>query len=429
MSTAPIEGRRSLHIERVDFPNGLTLLLAPNDGIPAFCLQAIVRTGSRYEPDDLAGLASLAGGILNEGTTRRTAQQIAETIEDVGAHLGAFGGYAQSGLRATALSDDLDLVTELAAELLRHPTFPEDRVRLVVERRLGLLRSRADQPRVVASELFDELVFAGHPNHRPSHGYEASVSRITRDHLVEFHRTYYHPNATIIALAGNFDPAAAREAIERRFGDWERNDALTFPDVPEIVRQSTPVERFVSADKAQANIYLGHLGVRRAHPDYYALLVLDTILGSSPGFTSRIPRILRDEQGLAYTTFSNIAGSAGVDPGRFIAYIGTSPTNLDRAVEGLRREISRVVEEPVEIDELDAAKSYLTGSFVFHFQTNAQVAGYLVSAEVHGLGFDYLERYPALVDGVTIQDVLRAARANIDPDAMTLVVVGPVSER
>jgi zinc protease len=429
MSSVTAAGHRSLRIERVDFPNGLTLLLAPNDGIPAFCLKAIVKTGSRYEPDDLAGLASLAGGVLNEGTTRRTSDQISEAIEDVGAHLGVFGGYVQSGIRATALSDDLDLVTELAADLLRNPTFPEDRVRLTVDRRLGLLRSRTDQPRVIASELFDEIVFAGHPNHRPSHGYEASVTRITRDHLVEFHETYYHPNATIIALAGNFDPVAARDAIERRFGDWPRHDALAFPEVPEIARQAAPVERFVRAEKAQANVYLGHLGVRRAHPDYYALLVLDTILGSSPGFTSRIPRILRDEQGLAYTTFSNIAGSAGVDPGRFIAYIGTSPANLDRAVEGLRREIARVVVEPVALDELDAAKSYLTGSFVFHFQTNGQIAGYLVSAEMHGLGFDYLERYPGLVDEVTIEDVLRAARSNIDPEAMTLVVVGPVEER
>jgi zinc protease len=429
MTPAATGGPRALRIERVDLPNGLTLLLAPNDGIPAFCLKAIVNTGSRYESDDLAGLASLAGGMLNEGTSRRTARQIAESIEDAGAHLGVFGGYAQSGLRATALGEDLDLVTDLAADLLRNPVFPEDRVRLTVERRLGLLRSRADQPRVIASELFDEIVFAGHPNHRPSHGYESSVSRMTRDHLVEFHRAYYHPNATIVAIAGNFDPTVAREAIERRFGDWERKDDLAFPEVPEVVRQTSPVERFVSADKAQANIYLGHLGVRRAHPDYYALLVLDTILGSSPGFTSRIPRILRDEQGLAYTTFSNIAGSAGVDPGRFIAYIGTSPANLDRAVEGLRREIARVVVEPVALDELDAAKSYLTGSFVFHFQTTAQVAGYLISAEIHGLGFDYLERYPGFVDAVTIEDVLRAARSNIDPEAMTLVVVGPVDER
>ena len=114
-----------------------------------------------------------------------------------------------------------------------------------------------------------------------------------------------------------------------------------------------------------------------------------------------------------------------IDPGRFVAFIGTSPENLGRAVDGLRREIARIVEEPVEIDELEMAKSYLTGSFVFKFQTNAQIASYLVEAEIFDLGFDFLERYPRLVGEVSIDEVLRVAREHIDPNAMTLVVVGP----
>src|SRR5262249_42568903 len=148
---------------------------------------------------------------------------------------------------------------------------------------------------------------------------------------------------------------------------------------------------------------------------YYKLVVMDTILGSSPGFTSRIPRILRDEQGLAYTTFSNITSSAGLDPGRFIAYIGTAPENLERAIGGLRAEISRIVEEPVTEEELDIAKSYLTGSFVFRFQKNSQVADFLIEAETYGLGFDYLEKFPELIRAIEIEDVTRVTRDHIDP--------------
>jgi zinc protease len=418
-------GGPRLDVERVTLSNGLTVLLAPNDGVPAFCLSAVVAAGARYETDELAGLASLAGGLLEEGTVRRTSEQIAEAVEDVGAHLSTFGGYSHSGARVVGLTEDLDLCVDLAADCLRNPVFPEDRVRLYVERRLALLRSRADQPRVRAAETFDEIVFAGHPSHRPTHGYEASVAAVTRDHLVAFHRDYYRPNDTVLALSGRFDPAAARAAVERAFGDWERSAGADRPEPPEISRQTAPVERIVHADKAQANLYLGHLGVRRTHPDYYDLLVLDTILGSSPGFTSRIPRILRDEQGLAYSTFANVTGSAGVDPGRFVAYIGTSPENLERAVAGLRAEIERIVREPVEPEELETAKSYLTGSFVFKFQTNAQIAGYLIDAEIFGPGFDFLERYPRLVEAVTVEDVARVAREHIDPAAMTLVVVGP----
>jgi zinc protease len=170
---------------------------------------------------------------------------------------------------------------------------------------------------------------------------------------------------------------------------------------------------------------MGHLGVRRSDPDYYALLLLDTILGSSPGFTSRIPRLLRDQLGLAYTTFANVAASAGVDPGRFVAYIATAPSNVDRAVDALRGEIERIVSEPVDEAELATARSYLTGSCVFRFQTNAQVAAFLLEAEVHGLGFDFVKRFPGLIENVTVEDVLGAARRHIHPAAMTTVVVGP----
>ncbi len=423
---APSGGKApKLDVERFTLPNGLTVLLAPNSGVPAFCLSAVVGAGARYETDDVAGLASLAGSLLEEGTNRRTSEQIAEEIENVGGHLTTFGGYSHSGVRVVGLSEDLELGVDLAADCMRNPVFPEDRVGLYVDRRLALLKSRADQPRVKAAELFDEIVFAGHPSHRPTQGYEATVSGITRDRLVAFHHDFYSPDTTIIALAGRFDPAAAREAIERSFGDWNARRATPLVEPPEIARQTAPVERFVHADKSQVNLYLGHLGIRRNDPDYYTLLVLDTVLGSSPGFTSRIPRILRDEQGLAYSTFANVTGSAGLDPGRFVAYIGTAPTNLTKAIDGLRAEIERIVREPIEPDELETAKSYLTGSFVFKFQTNAQIAGYLVDAEIFGLGFDYLERYPRLVDAVTIDEVQRVARTHVDPSAMTLVVVGP----
>lgn len=419
------ERRKGIEVERVVLGNGMTVLLAPNDGVPAFCLNVVVRAGARYESDEKAGLASLTGALLEEGTSRRSSDKLAEQIENVAGQISTFGGYSHSGIRVVGLTEDLDLCVDLAADCLRNPIFPEDRLRLHVDRRLALLKSRADQPRLRAAEIFDEIVYAGHPCHRPSHGYEASVARLDRADVVGFHESYYNPNATMLSIAGNFDPNAALETIERYFGDWSRRDDIVVPESPEIQRQSEAIERFVYADKSQVNLYLGHLGIRRSDPDYYALVVFDTILGSSPGFTSRIPRILRDEQGLAYSTFANITGSAGIDPGRFIAFIGTSPHNLDRAVEGLRREIARIVSEPVGTDELQTAKSYLTGSFVFRFQTNSQIANYLIDAEVYKLGFDFLERYPRLIEEVTVDDVLRAAREHIDPDAMTLVVVGP----
>jgi zinc protease len=132
--------------------------------------------------------------------------------------------------------------------------------------------------------------------------------------------------------------------------------------------------------------------------------------------------------GLAYTTFSNITSSAGIDPGRFVAYIGTSPENLRPAIEGLKGEIDRIVREAVTEEEIEIAKDYLTGSFVFHFQKNSQIADFLIEAEVYELGFDYLERYPDIIRSITRDDIARVTREYIDPVNLTEVVVGPVDE-
>ncbi len=171
-------------------------------------------------------------------------------------------------------------------------------------------------------------------------------------------------------------------------------------------------------------MFFGHLGIRRTDPDYYAIQVLDTILGGA-GLTSRIPRKLRDEQGLAYTTFASLAGSAGINPGKFVAYIGTSPENVERAISGFVEEVDRIIVEPVGSEELAAAQAYLTGSFVFGFETNAQIARFLINAEVFGLGFDYVEQYPKYIAAVDAAQITRVAAEHLSTTSYTLVIAGP----
>jgi zinc protease len=414
-----------LDVERVELPNGLVLLLSENDWTPSVSINAVVMAGSRFETDDKAGLASLTGELLDSGTTTRTSQEISEIIEAAGGHLATFGDYQSSGVVVTLLSRDIWLGLEVAADLLLNATFPEAKVNQAIDRRAAQIRARLDDPRVRASDEFNEIVFQQTPQHRPPIGYEQTVRSLTRADIVDFYRRFYLPNNTLLAIVGDIDKEEVKSRAEALLGRWERVP-FERPAVATPRRQAAAVTRFEFVPKEQINIFMGHVGVQRTNPDYYALLVMDTILGSSPGFTSRIPRALRDEQGLAYTTFSNITSSAGLDPGRFIAYIGTAPENLGRAIAGLRSEIQRIVEEPVTADELEVAKLYLTGSFVFRFQRNSQIADFLIDAETYGLGFDYLERYPDLIRAVTVEDVARVARKYIDPAALTTVVVGPV---
>jgi zinc protease len=415
-------------VERVEFANGLVLLLSENHTTPSVSINAIVLAGSRFESDDKAGLASLVGELIDEGTTIRTSQEIAEAVESVGARFRSAGDYQTSGVQGAFLSQDIWLGLEITADVLMNASFPEEQINLHIGRRAAQIKSRLDVPRIQASDAFNEVIFAGHPQHKPAIGYEATVTQLTRDDLIDFYRRYYVPNNTLLSIVGDFDKEELKQRVAEIFGTWEPSASFVRPTIPAINRQMQPVEKFIMAAKEQVNIFIGHVGIERKNPDFYALLVMDTILGSSPGFTSRIPRILRDEQGLAYTTYSNITASAGLDAGRFIAYIGTSPENLEQALSGLRGEITRMAKEPVTAQELESAKAYLTGNFVFDFQTNAQIAEFLVEAEVYELGFDYLKTYPDKIRAVTVDEVARVADKYLAPQALTTVVVGPVDE-
>jgi zinc protease len=421
--------RLKLDVDRVQLPNGLVVLVSLNRTIPSVSINAIVRAGSRFESDEKAGLASLVGALLDAGTVSRTSQEIAETIEASGGQLGAFGDYQSSGVVVRLLSKDTALGLDVASDLLMNAVFPEEKVRQRIDRRAAQIKARLDVPRTHASDVFNEIIFKGSPQHRPSIGYDETVNALTRADVEEFYRRYYAPEKTMIAIAGDIDTNDVKRMVEATFGKWRGPTQRETLEPPRPHPQASPIEKFVSVSKEQVNVIIGHLGIERNNPDYYALLVMDTILGSSPGFTSRIPRILRDEQGLAYSTFSNITSSAGLDPGRFIAFIGTAPHNLDRAISGLRGEIARIVEGGVTDEELETAKLYLTGSFVFRFQRNSQIADFLIEAETYGLGFDYLEKYPELIRAVTVEDVNRVTRKYIDPQNLTTVVVGPVDEQ
>jgi zinc protease len=223
---------------------------------------------------------------------------------------------------------------------------------------------------------------------------------------------------------GDITMSEALPAIEKYFGGWKAR-AVPATRPPKPHRQQERREKRIAMPAEQVNIFLGHLGIERTNPDFYALQILDTILGSGAGFTARIPRRLRDELGLAYTTYAGITMTAGLDPGKFVAYIGASPANTDLAIEGMLGEIRRIIEEPVTPDELKDARDFLTGSFVFAFESSSQIARFLTHAEIYGLGFDFIDRYPQYIESVTVDEIARAARRYLDCENYSVVVVGP----
>ncbi len=419
--------RRAFDVHSRTLPNGLKVLLVENPSIPTVSVTASVLTGARYDPEAKAGLAIMASRLLDEGTATRTSLEIADAIESVGGAIETDGSFERIMATASVLNKDVDLGLELLADLLIRPVFPQEFVDKEKERTLAEILSAQDRPQVVAGWAFNELVYQDHPLHRPSHGYPETVSKITREDLLNFHSRFFVPNNILLSIVGDFRVPELLPRVEKYFGSWP-SKTVAFPTYPSAQRQTGKRTRFITMPAQQLNIYLGHLGVTRTSPDYYALQVLDTILGGGAGFTARIPQRLRDELGLAYTTFASITMTAGMDPGRFIAFIGTSPENMKLATEGLINEIRRIIEEPVTDQELQDAKDYLTGSFVFAFESSPQIARFLIHAEVYGLGFDYVEKYPDYIRAVTVEEISRVARKYLDSENYTLVVVGPVAE-
>jgi zinc protease len=422
-----IDLRRHLTVHSHTLNNGLTILLVENPSLPTVSITASVLAGARYDPELKAGLAIMVSRLLDEGTESRTSLEIADAIESVGGAIDTDGSFERIIAMAGVLNKDVDLGLELLSDLLIRPIFPQEYVHKEKERTLAEIVSAQDRPQVVAGWAFNELVYQDHPLHRPSHGYPNTVERLTRDDLLEFHRRYFVPNNIILSVVGDFRVPEFLPKIEKAFGGWEGKPVI-FPIYPEPIRQNTKRVKFITMPAQQLNIYLGHLGISRTNPDYYALQVLDTILGGGAGFTARIPQRLRDELGLAYTTFASITMTAGWDPGRFVSFIGTSPENMKLAIDELLNEIRRIIEEPVTAQELQDAQDYLTGSFVFGFESSPQIARFLVHAQVYGLGFDFIEKYPQYVRAVTVNDVTRVARKYLDSENYTLVVVGPVAE-
>ena len=431
----PEEGSRlggisvSLPIETHRLDNGLVVLCCPIRQIPAVQLGAVVLAGSREDVPGGEGLAHLVSNLLDEGTARRDHLEIAGFVDGIGGTLDTFGTREASGVSLKVLKEDLLPFLDLLQELLYESVFPEDRLELVRSQSLSYLASLEDRPDYVGSREFCRLIYQGTPLEGPNHGYPETVRKLGREQLMEFYRRFFHPANTILMLVGDFEVDALLARVREKWGSLPPGPL--FQRQPLALRRAQePVAKTLRvADKEQAHLFLGHLGIRRNNPDFYSLLVLDVILGSGPGFTSRIPKILRDELGLAYHTYAAICASASLDEGRFVAYIGTSPANRAVARERMTGEIRRIRDEEVTSEELAAAKSYLTGSFVFNFENMHLVGNFMLNSWVYGLGFDYPQKFFHLVQSVTQADVKRVAREYLHPDGLTLVEVIPAKRK
>ncbi len=409
--------------KRTKLPNGLTVVTLENRRLPIVVANAFVANVRLREPDAKAGVAALVGAMLEEGASGHTGEEIATLIEDTGGSL----TLGSSGGSVKVLTPDTALGLGLLFDSLTRPTFPADAFDRVREQQLANLDEVETQPRNRAAAAFAKAVYGAHPYGRSVYGDKAIVAKLTPADCRAFHAAAFAPNATTVVVVGDFATADMVATITKLTAEWKpvasaavAPPAPPVPDKPQTLILSDPTA-------AQTHVYLGHLGVTRADPDYYALVVMDNVLGTGPGFTDRLSANLRDRQGLAYTVTAQIGASAGEQPGTFQGYIGTFPEKYTWVRDGFRTEVNRIREEPATDAEVEDAKKYLLGSLPFRVTTNDAVAGQLLAAERYGLGFDFLDTYKKSVAAVTIADVQRVAKKHLQPGKLVISAVGPIT--
>lgn len=427
-TTAPGGGATSAvkltDARRVVLPNGLTLIMLENHRLPIVVATAHVKDVRLREPVDKAGVATLMGSMLDEGTTKHSSEQIAEIIENVGGSL----GFSQSGGSVKVLTPDTDLGMKLFFECLTTPSFPENRFVAMQEELVGEIAAEDAEPNRKALRSFLKIVYGDHPYGRPSRGTLETVEKITSDDCRKLHKALFVPNNTTLVVVGDFDSVMMQKKIESLTVDWKTGDlpklAIAAPPIP-----AKGVEKiFSDRTAAQTHIYIGHLGIRRNDPDFYKLEVMDNVLGVGSGFTDRLSSTLRDRQGLAYTVRASITSNAGEEPGTFTGYIGTFPDKFTWVRDGFLKEIRRLREEAPTEEEVEGAKRYLLGTLPFQIETTNQIASELLMIEKYGLGFDTVEKYKAAILAVTPADVQAVAKEHLDPNKMNVVAVGPIDE-
>jgi zinc protease len=405
--------------KRTELDNGVVLLTSEQRALPMVSIELLIDAGARYDGGGQEGVANLAARLLTYGTKRRSALQISDALDFIGASLSTGCSDNLASVSMTILKKDLSAGLALLAEVLTQSTFPQEEIERQKQAIVASLKARDEEPGDIAERRFSAALFPNSPYGRPVEGMESSVRAISQKGLREFYERYYRPNRTIMAVVGDVTAEEIDEALNQAFSSWKKGEPGGKPLVP----SSTGAPTLIRVDKelTQANIIMGHEGVTRGNPDYYVIQVMNNILGGG-GFSSRVVDSIRNERGLAYSVYTYF--NADKSHGTFQFVMQTKNDSAREAMRIAREEIERIRREPVSEQELNDAKDYLTGSFPLRLDTNRKVANFLAQVEFFQLGLDYPDRYGDLIRKVTREDVLRVAKRYLQPEKLITVVVG-----
>jgi zinc protease len=397
----------------------MVLLLSEKHDSPMVTVNMAIKAGSTAEAEGKPGLASITASLLMQGTSKRTAGRINSEIDFIGGSLSVSGGndFASASLRV--LKRDIRTGLDLLSDVLMNPVFDQKEIDRKVKEILADIQRQKEEPGIVASEAFTKAVYGRNAYGRTNDDVAAYLPKLTRQDIFNFYSARYSPNSIIVAVVGDVNEKEIIALLQEYFKGWKRSDQPLPASVPPPVIEKTVVRK-IDKNITQANIEMGNIGISRENPDFYAVMIMNYILGGG-GFSSRLMDNIRDNKGLAYDVHS--AFSARKEPGAFSVSIQTKNESANEVIAETLKEIRRIQEETVSDKELADAQAYFTGSFPLKMDTYAKIAGILTSIEIYNLGLDYPQKYPALINAVTKEDIKRVAKKYLHPDSLVIVVV------
>ena len=419
----PIEFKPPVPEKRM-LSNGVTLYLIEDHELPLFNINGLIKTGNIYDPADKIGLAGIFATVMRTGgTVSREPDMLNEELESMAASVEVGMSREYGTINLSTLAEDIEKGLEIFADVLRNPAFREDKLELRKQQAVEGIRRRNDNPIQLAWRNFSALLYG---TDHPFGWYSEieDIEGITVDDLKAFHEKYYHPNNMMLAITGDFDTETLIAQLEKVFEGWGSTEIM-FPDVPTVDATSKPSVNYISKDLPQTVMLIGHFGIKRTpdFPDYFALRVMNDILGEG-GFTSRLMTEVREKHGLAYMVGSIMQTSYYTNPGEWFAYSQTRTDKTAEAISLIIDVVKGLRDAPVPEAELQRTKDSIINSFVFGFESSAQIAFQQMILAYRGYAPDFLETFTDNIAKVTTEDVQAVAQKYLHPDALTIVTVG-----
>jgi zinc protease len=413
----------------VDFPpyqiktlkNGLQVLVVDHHEQPSVSFRLMIKAGAMQEPADRPGVAAMVATLINQGTTTRSAGDIANLIESAGGVMGVGSGNELTHVNGAVIKDRTELALELAADVVKNPAFSPGEIDRHRPQVMNAIKVNYEDPDYIANAVFDRIVFGAHPYGRSAT--PESIARITRDDLVRFHRTWFVPNNALLAIVGDLTADEAFAAAEKAFGTWERREvpAVNAIDPPAMARRVIVIDR---PNSPQTEIRIGHLGLPRTHKDHLPLDLTVRILGGEGA--NRLFGVLRTDRGLTYgASASNNSFRAAGD---IRAETDTRTEATGQALRLMVDEFFRLQREPVHPAELRGAQDFVAGNFPLTIESPSAIAQQVLAHMFFGLQLSEIETYRERVERITPDDIQRAAKEYLKPEQLVIVLVGDAAK-